>query len=174
MGKFLDLANSSKPTALTGANENYAREVMQLFSIGLYHLNLDGSVMLDAQGQPIPTYTQTDVRQLALALTGWTYGNPLGIPPVNPNSNYYPGPMLPIQSRHDASAKNILGQPLAAGQTIVQDLDGAIDIIFNHSNVGPFVATRLIRALVTSNPSPAYIARIASIFNNNGQGFAAI
>lgn len=170
MGKFLDLANSSKPTATTGANENYAREVMQLFSIGLYQLNLDGSVMLDAQGQPVPTYTQTDVRQVALALTGWTYGNPSGVPPANPNSNYYPGPMLPIASRHDTSAKNILGQSLAAGQTIVQDLDGAIDIIFNHPNVGPFVATRLIRALVTSNPSPAYIARIASVFNNNGQG----
>lgn len=169
MGKFLDLANSSKPTAMTGANENYAREVMQLFSIGLYQLNPDGSVQLDAQGQPIPTFTQTDVRQMALALTGWTYGNASGVPPVNPNSNYYPGPMLPIQSRHDVSAKNILGQPLAAGQTIVQDLDGAIDIIFNHPNVGPFVATRLIRALVTSNPSPAYIARIASVFNNNGQ-----
>lgn len=170
MGKFLDLANSSKPTAMTGANENYAREVMQLFSIGLYQLNLDGSVQLDGQGQPIPTYTQTDVRQLALALTGWTYGNPSGVPPANPNSNYYPGPMLPIQSRHDASAKNILGQSLAAGQTIVQDLDGAIDIVFNHPNVGPFVASRLIRALVTSNPSPAYITRVASVFNDNGQG----
>src|SRR5258708_11083958 len=75
--------------------------------------------------------------------------------------------MLPIQSRHDASAKNILGQPLAAGQTIVQALDGAIDIIFNHPNVAPFVATRLIRALVTSNPSPAYIARVAQAFNGS-------
>jgi uncharacterized protein (DUF1800 family) len=170
MGKFLDLANSSKPTAMTGANENYAREVMQLFSIGLYQLNPDGSVKLDGQGQPLTTYTQTDVKQMALALTGWTYGNPLGVPPANPNSNYYPGPMLPIQSRHDTTAKNILGQSLAAGQTIVQDLDGAIDIIFNHPNVGPFVATRLIRALVTSNPSPAYIARVASVFSDNGQG----
>jgi hypothetical protein len=169
MGKFLDLANSSKPTAMTGANENYAREVMQLFSLGLYQLNLDGSVKLDGQGQPLPTYSQTDVKQMALALTGWTYGNQSGVPPVNPNPNYYPGPMLPIQSRHDASAKNILGQPLPAGRTIVQDLDGAIDIVFNHPNVGPFVATRLIRALVTSNPSPAYIARVASVFNNNGQ-----
>lgn len=170
MGKFLDLANSSKPTATTGANENYAREVMQLFSIGLYQMNPDGSLVLDGQGQPIPTYTQTDVRQMALALTGWTYGNPSGVPPVNPNSNYYPGPMLPIQSRHDTTAKNILGQPLAAGQTIVQDLDGAIDIIFNHPNVAPFVAARLIRALVTSNPGPAYITRVASVFNNNGKG----
>jgi uncharacterized protein (DUF1800 family) len=170
MGKFLDLANSSKPTATTGANENYAREVMQLFSIGLFQLNLDGSTKLDGQGQPIPTYSQNDVRQMALALTGWTYGNASGIPPLNPNSNYYPGPMLPIQSRHDVTAKNILGQSLPAGRTNTQDLDGAIDIIFNHPNVGPFVATRLIRARVTSNASPAYISRIASVFNNNGQG----
>ncbi len=170
MGKFLDLANSSKPTSMTGANENYAREVMQLFSLGLYQLNLDGSTKLDGQGQPVPTYTQTDVRQMALALTGWTYGNSSGVPPANPNSNYYPGPMLPIQSRHDTSAKTILGQSLPAGQTIVQDLDGAIDFIFNHPNVGPFVATRLIRALVTSNPSPVYVMRIAMVFNDNGQG----
>src|SRR5206468_9962290 len=101
-------------------------------------------------------------------LTGWTYGNQSGVPPVNPNPNYYPGPMLPIQSRHDASAKNILGQPLPAGRTIVQDLDGAIDIIFNHPNVGPFVATRLIRALVTSNPSPAYLTRVSQVFNGGG------
>ena len=170
MGKFLDLANSAKPTLMAGANENYAREVMQLFSIGVYQLNLDGSVKLDGQGQPIPTYTQNDVRQLALAFTGWTYGNPSGIPPANGNYNYYPGPMLPIASKHDASAKNILGQPLPSGQTAMKDLDGAIDIIFNHPNVGPFLATRLIRALVTSNPSPAYIARVALVFNNNGQG----
>jgi uncharacterized protein (DUF1800 family) len=169
MGKFLDLANSAKPTPMTGANENYAREVMQLFSMGLYVLNVDGSVKLDGQGQPIPTYTQTDVRQVALALTGWTYGNPSGIPPAYGNYNYYPGPMLPIASKHDTTAKNILGHPLPAGQTIVQDLDGAIDIIFNHPNVGPFVATRLIRTLVTSNPSPAYISRVAPVFNDNGQ-----
>jgi uncharacterized protein (DUF1800 family) len=170
MGKYLDLANSSKPTPMTGANENYAREVMQLFSLGLYQLNLDGSTKLDGQGQPVPTYTQTDVRQMALALTGWTYGNPSGVPPAYGNYNYYPGPMLPIASKHDTSAKTLLGQSLPAGQTIVQDLDGAIDIIFNHPNVGPFVATRLIRALVTSNPTPAYVTRIASVFNNNGQG----
>jgi uncharacterized protein (DUF1800 family) len=170
MGKYLDLANSSKPTPMTGANENYAREVMQLFSVGLYQLNLDGSTKLDGQGQPLPTYTQIDVRQMALALTGWTYGNPSGVSPAYGNYNYYPGPMLPIAAKHDTSAKTLLGQSLPAGQTIVQDLDGAVDIIFNHPNVGPFVATRLIRALVTSNPSPAYITRIASVFNNNGQG----
>ena len=168
MGKYLDLANSG----LSGGapNENFPREVMQLFSIGLYQLNLDGSVQLDAQNVPIPTYTQTDVQQLAKALTGWTYGNSTGTPPAYGNFNYYPGPMLPVAAYHNKSAKTILGQPLPANQTIQQDLDGAINIIFNHPNVGPFLATRLIRALVTSNPSPSYIARVATIFNDNGAG----
>jgi uncharacterized protein (DUF1800 family) len=170
MGKYLDLANSAKPGVFGGANENYPREIMQLLSIGLYELNPDGSISTDRQGQPMLAYTQNDVRQLALALTGWTYGNQSGVPPQSRNSNYYPGPMLPVAAYHDTSAKTILRQTLPANQSIWQDLDGAIDIIFNHPNVGPFVATRLIRALVTSNPSPAYIARVASVFDDNGQG----
>ncbi|HKP13301.1 MAG TPA: DUF1800 family protein [Blastocatellia bacterium] len=170
MGKYLDLANSARPGVSGGANENYAREVMQLFSIGLWKLNQDGSQQLDAQGNPIPTYDQTDVKQMALALTGWTYGNSSGTPPAYQNWNYYPGPMLPLASYHDRTQKTVLGQTLPANQTNVQDLDGALDIIFNHPNVGPFLATRLIRALVTSNPSPAYIARVAAAFNDNGQG----
>ncbi|MEN3335431.1 MAG: hypothetical protein V7641_4796 [Blastocatellia bacterium] len=170
MGKYLDLVNSAKPGVAGGANENYPREVMQLFSIGLWKLNPDGSQQLDGQGNPIPTYTQTDVKQMALALTGWTYGNSSGTPPANQNWNYYPGPMLSLANYHDRTQKTILGQTLTANQTIVQDLDGAIDILFNHPNVGPFIATRLLRALVTSNPSPAYIARIAAVFNDNGQG----
>ncbi|MGH3055216.1 MAG: DUF1800 family protein, partial [Gaiellaceae bacterium] len=152
------------------ANENFPREVMQLFSIGLYQLNLDGSVQVNAQNVPLSTYTQTDVQQLAKALTGWTYGNSTGTAPAFGNYNYYPGPMLPVASKHNPSAKTILGQTLPANQSAQQDLDGAIDIIFNHPNVAPFIATRLIRALITSNPSPAYIARIAAVFNDNGSG----
>jgi uncharacterized protein (DUF1800 family) len=170
MGKYLDLSNSARPGIAGGANENYPREVMQLFSIGLWKLNQDGSQQLDGQGNPIPAYDQNDVRQLALALTGWTYGNPSNTPPQNVNSNYYPGPMLPVANNHDRTQKTIFGQTLAANQTHVQDLDAAIDILFNHPNVGPFIATRLIRALVTSNPSPAYIARVAAVFNDNNQG----
>ena len=150
------------------AERELPREVMQLFSIGLYQLNLDGSVQVDAQNVPIPTYSQTDVQQLAKALTGWTYGNSTGTPPAYGNFNYYPGPMLPVAAYHNKSTKTILGQTLPGNQTIQQDLDGAIDIIFQHPNVGPFLATRLIRALVTSNPSPAYIARVASAFNGAG------
>jgi hypothetical protein len=170
MGHYLDLVNSNKPTASMGANENYARELMQLFTIGLYKLNMDGSYQLDANNRPIPVYSQTDVRQLALALTGWTYPTTPGQTPGGNNGSYYPGPMEPRQTNHDTTAKTILGQTLPAGQTIQQDLDGSLDIIFNHPNVAPFVATRLIRAFVTSNPSPAYIQRIATVFENNGQG----
>jgi hypothetical protein len=165
MGKFLDLANSG--VGQGAPNENYPREVMQLFSIGVSLLNPDGSVQTDASGNPIPTYTQTDVQQLARALTGWTYSNATKTTGLGGNWNYYPGPMIPVPGKHVTSAKTVLGNVLPANQTINQDLDGAIDIIFNHPNVGPFVATRLIRALVTSNPSPAYIARVAQAFNGS-------
>ena len=170
MGFYLDLANSARPGIAGGANENYPREVMQLFSIGLWQLNQDGSQQLDGQGNPIPTYDQNDVRQMALALTGWTFNTASGVPPAYENPNYFPGPMVAINNYHDRTQKLILGQTMPANQTITQDLDGAVDILFNHPNVGPFVATRLIRALVTSNPSPAYTARVAEVFNNNGRG----
>ena len=176
MAFYLDLANSAKPSVSGGANENYAREVMQLFSIGLYRLNQDGTYQLDANNQPLPTYTQADVQQLARALTGWTYSNANGTSGAGGNYNYYPGPMIAVPSRHDTGTKTLFAttmpQPsvIPAGQTIQQDLDAAIDILFNHPNVAPFMATRLIRALVTSNPTPGYISRVAAVFNNNGLG----
>jgi uncharacterized protein (DUF1800 family) len=170
MGHYLDMVNSTKPTATSSANENYARELMQLFTIGVYKLNHDGSYQLDAGNNPIPAYTQTDVRQLALAFTGWTYPTPPGGNPNGMNGGYLMGQMEPRQTYHDTTAKSFLGQNLPAGQTTQKDLDDALDIIFNHPNVAPFVATRLIRALVTSNPSPDYIQRIAAVFENNGAG----
>lgn len=163
MGKYLDLVNSGGSGA---PNENYPREVMQLFSMGLFMLNQDGSLMLDANGNPIPTYTQTDVQQLAKALTGWTYTNATNTSGPGGNYSYYPGPMIPAPGKHNATAKTFLGQTLPAGQTIQQDLDGAINIIFSHPNVAPFISTRLIRALVTSNPSPQYIKRVADVFQS--------
>jgi hypothetical protein len=168
MGKYLDLANSGVGGG--AANENYPREVMQLFSIGLYQLNQDGSQKLDAFGNKIPTYSQTDVQQLAKALTGWTYSNATATAGSGGNWNYYPGPMIPAPGKHNGSLKTVLGQTIPAGQTIQQDLDSAINIIFNHPNVAPFIATRLIRALITSNPSPAYVQRVADVFADNGQG----
>ncbi len=169
MGNFLDMVNSTKPLGTGGTNENYARELLQLFSIGLYKLNPDGSQMLDASNKPIPTYNQTDVRQLALALTGWTF-NRAGTPPVYPNPNYYPGPMYPLPAYHDTNSKAFLGMTLPANQTIQKDMDDVIDTVFNHPNVGPFICVRLMRALVTSNPSPAYVTRVVNVFNNNGLG----
>jgi uncharacterized protein (DUF1800 family) len=165
MGKYLDLANSNKPGPGGGANENYARELMQLFTIGLYKLNPDGSPQLDAQGRPIPTYDQSDIQQVALALTGWTYPGP-----GNNNWEDFSGPMQPREVNHDMRQKAFLGCTLPANQTTTQDMNGVLDCLFNHSNAGPFVATRLIRSLVTSNPSPAYIQRIATVFNDNGGG----
>ncbi len=169
MGKYLDLANSGVQSG--GANENYPREVLQLFSLGLSLLNLDGSVQTDVNGIPLPTYTQADVQQLAKALTGWTFTNASGTTGPGGNYNYYPGPMIPVPGKHNLSAKTVLGHSLPANQTAQQDLESVIDIIFNHPNLGPFIATRLIRALVTSNPSLDYIARVAQVFNG-GSGSA--
>ena len=167
MGKYLDLANSTKPGTGGGANENLPRELMQLFSIGLVQLNPDGSPKLDAAGKTIPTYTQTTVQQMALALTGWTYpGAPGGL-----NWESFTGPLEARENYHDQTAKTLVGGVTApAGQTAMQDLDAAIDAVFQHPNVGPFLATRLIRATVTGNPTPGYIQRVAAVFDNNGQG----
>ncbi|HEU0124460.1 MAG TPA: DUF1800 family protein [Bryobacteraceae bacterium] len=170
MGKYLDLANSTKPTATSGANENYPREVMQLFSIGLWRLNPDGSQLLDSNGEPVPAYDQATVRQVALALTGWTYPTAPGGQANGLNWENFSGDMEPRPAYHDTSAKAFLGCALPPNQTIQQDLDATIDCLTQHPNTAPFVATRLIRSLVKSNPSPAYIARVAGVFGNNGQG----
>ena len=165
MGKYLDLANSNKPTAGSAANENFARELMQLFTIGLYYLNPDGSRQLDAQGNPIRAYDQATVQQVALALTGWTF-------PGAGSNNWenFSGPLQPRQINHATTAKTLVGVTLPAGQTAFADMAGVLDWLFNHQNTGPFVATRLIRALVKSNPTPAYIARISAVFADNGAG----
>lgn len=171
MGKYLDLANSQKPGLSGGANENYARELMQLFTIGLWRLNQDGSLILDpVTQQPMPTYNQSTVAQVALALTGWTYATAAGKTPGMSNWEYFGAPMEMRPASHDTNQKNILGVILPSGQSVDKDLDSVLDILFNHPNTAPFIATRLIRSLVTSNPSPAYITRIANVFDNNGSG----
>ncbi|WP_395702849.1 DUF1800 family protein [Aquabacterium sp.] len=162
MGKYLDLANSMKPANGGGANENFPRELMQLFSIGLYKLNLDGSNQLDANGQPIPVYDQTTVQQVALAMTGWTY--------INNDWENFTGPMVPRDANHDMRAKSFLGCNLPANQSTQQDMNAALDCIYAHPNVAPFISLRLIRSMVKSNPSPAYVQRVATVFNNNGSG----
>jgi len=177
MGLYLSMLNNAKedPANNRFPDENYAREVMQLFSIGLVQLNLDGSVKLDSKGLPIPTYNQTVVQHVAKALTGWTINREGGI-----QWGFYGGgatepgrrrPMVPVQSQHSVGQKTILnGVVLPAGRTAEQDLKDTLDAIFNHPNVGPFIARQLIQRLVLSNPSPDYIQRVATVFNNNGQG----
>jgi uncharacterized protein (DUF1800 family) len=165
MGKYLDMANSNKPGAGSGANENFARELLQLFTIGLVKLNADGSVATGPGGAPIPTYDQATVTQLALAFTGWTY-----VGAGNNNWENFSGPLQPREVNHDTSAKRLLGCNLPAGQTAQADLTAALDCVFAHPNVAPFISLRLIRSLVTSNPSPAYVARVGAVFNNNGSG----
>ncbi len=166
MGNFLNMVNNVAPPPGEHANENYAREIMQLFCLGLNQLNPDGTPMLDSSGNPIPTYTQNDVMSLGRAFTGWTYPPMPGAASQNQNPEYYGGPMVPVESLHDTGAKVFLGQTIPAGQSAEQDLAAALGIIFNHPNVGPFVAQQMIEHLVKSNPSPAYVQRVAQAFNS--------
>ena len=166
MGHYLDMVNNDKPAAGQHANENYARELMQLFTLGLNVLNSDGSSRADGSGNPAPTYTQDDVMALGRALTGWTYPAEPGNSSSRHNQEFYGGNMVPFQSNHDSGAKTLLGQPIPAGQSAEQELDTALTIIFNHPNMPPFVAQQLIEKLVTSNPSPVYVSRVASAFSS--------
>jgi uncharacterized protein (DUF1800 family) len=165
MGNFLNMVNNDAPPPGTHANENYAREFMQLFCLGLNQLNPDGTPVLDSSGNPVPTYTQNDVMDLGRAFTGWTYPPTPGKPPQNHNPEYFGGPMVAVEGLHDTGPKTILGQTIPAGLSAEQDLAAALGIIFNHPNVGPFVAKQMIEHLVTSNPSPAYVQRVAAAFN---------
>lgn len=166
MGNYLDMVNNDKPNPATGtsANENYAREVLQLFSIGLEQLNPDGTQQLDGSGSTIPTYSLDTVTNFARVFTGWTYpGGSFG------GSPKYTGPMIAYDSHHDTNPKTLLnGFVVPAGGTAQADMDLALQNIFNHPNVGPFVCKQLIQHLVTSNPSPEYVGRVVAVFNNNG------
>jgi hypothetical protein len=171
MGKFLDMAYSRKASATSSPNENYARELLQLFTIGLWQLNQDGTLKRDGNNQPIPTYDQQTIQELSRALTGWTFPTQPGATPSNSNPQYFVGQMEPRVTTHDTGAKTLLGGVvLPANQTATVDLHAALDNIFQHPNVPPFVATRLIRSMVTSNPSPGYVQRVADVFSNNGSG----
>ena len=173
MGDYLDMVNNDKSNTARGTtpNENYGREILQLFSIGLVKLNANGSEKLDAAGVPIPSYSQDTVEGFSYALTGWTYAPRPGATSKWVNAKYYLGDMTPFPDHHETGSKPLLeGVTLPAGQSPQQDLAGALDNIVANPNVGPFLGRRLIQALVTSNPSPQYIARIAAVFDNNGQG----
>lgn len=183
MGNYLDMVNNNGSVSALAAgripNENYARELLQLFSIGLWELKGDGTLLLDAGGNPIPTYDQDDVMNLARALTGWTYyprpgENVRWNSPVNYLVN-----MIPIEgprnntgntNYHDETQKEVMGFTFPAGGRAEAELPMAVALVAQHPNTGPFIVKQLINQLTTGNPTPAYVQRVVNVFNNNGAG----
>jgi uncharacterized protein (DUF1800 family) len=171
MGDYLNMVNNDKPSATVQPNENYARELLQLFSIGVWVLNPDGSQMINSAGAPVASYDQDTIEGFAHVLTGWTYPPLAGAVPRTHNPKNYLADMTPVDANHDKGPKLLLaGAVLPAGQTIQDDLAQAIHNVFMHPNVGPFIGRQLIQKLVTGNPTPQYVARVAAVFNNNGGG----
>ena len=173
MGRFLNMANNNKANTANGtaANENYARELMQLFTLGLTQLNADGSPVLDANKNPVPTYTTAMVTEMARILTGWTYPTAPGAVAKTNNPEYFTGQMFAVDAEHDKTAKAIFGNvTIPANQTAEQDLDELIAALMKQPTMAPFVSQQLIQHLVTSNPSAAYISRISKVFENDGTG----
>lgn len=170
MGLYLNMLNSYKPGNGQIANENYSRELMQLFITGIYLLNQDGTYQKDSSGNLIPVYSEAQVQAFARAYTGWTYAPAAGVMSKFPNAANYTAAMAAVDSAHDVTAKTLLnGTTLPAGQTSMADLDGAMSNLFTHPNVGPFICKQLIQHLVASNPSPAYVSRVAAVFADNGK-----
>ncbi|KZN64986.1 DUF1800 domain-containing protein [Pseudoalteromonas luteoviolacea] len=157
-----DLAKNIRP------DENYAREVMQLFTIGLDELNLDGTVKLDDNGNTIPTYSQLEIGGFARVFTGWTFAYSAR---WNRPSKNYTLPMQPFEDYHSSLEKHLLnGEVIPADTGAEESMKLALDNLFMHPNVAPFISKQLIQRLVKSNPTPAYVERVATIFNDNGQG----
>ena len=173
MGVYLSMLGNQKPDPDRNIrpDENYARELMQLFTIGLVELEPDGTVRVDAFGEPIPTYDQPIIEGFAHVFTGWHFAGAPSFLLARPTPQNQVQPMQLYPAFHDTGPKQLLnGVTLPSGQSGEQDLAAALDNIFTHPNVGPFIATRLIQRLVTSNPSPGYIERVAATFDNNGAG----
>jgi uncharacterized protein (DUF1800 family) len=173
MGDYLDMVNNNKTNAAAGTdpNENYAREILQLFSVGTDLLNPDGTKQLDQSGKTRPTYQLAEIKGFSRVFTGWTYPTVAGAAARNNNPRNYAGDMLAVDANHEFGAKLLLaGVSAPANLTMAQDLDFAHRNIFGHANVGPFIGKQLIQKLVTSEPSPAYVARITAAFNDNGAG----
>jgi uncharacterized protein (DUF1800 family) len=170
MGTYLDMAISTR----TNPNENYAREILQLFTIGVDMLNQDGTPILDSMGNRIPTYNQDTIINFTKIFTGWTFcGSTCAS--TEPGLVNYRDPMVVNPLNHDTTSKTLLNYTgstpiVPAGQTPDQDLRVALDNIFYHPNVAPFISKLLIQQLVTSNPSPAYVGRVSAVFRDNGQG----
>jgi uncharacterized protein (DUF1800 family) len=179
MGLYLNMAGNNK----AAPNENYGREVLQLFTTGLNQLNQNGTVVTDASGNPVPAYTQAIVDAFSRVFTGWNNCGALSSPActnfVAPGTPDYIDPMIVTPANHDFGSKTLLNGVVipaitgTANQTAAaanSELNVALDNIFNHASVGPFIVRNLIEHLVTSNPSSAYISRVVAVFNNNGSG----
>ncbi|HUQ28641.1 MAG TPA: DUF1800 family protein [Usitatibacter sp.] len=175
MGDYLDMANNNKTNAAAGTdpNENYAREILQLFSIGTTLLNADGTAQLDAAGKARATYELGEIKGFSRVFTGWTYPTVAGaVQRANGNNpRNYLGYMLAVDANHDFGVKPLLRATASpASLTMGQDLEFALSNIVSHPNAGPFIGKQLIQKLVTSDPSPAYVARVTAVFDNNGAG----
>jgi uncharacterized protein (DUF1800 family) len=168
MGEYLTFRGNVKYNAKTGAlpDENYARELMQLFTIGLVQLNMDGSPKL-VNGKPQETYTLDDITGLARIFTGWDWDQTTT---ATSTPDFQRRPMVQIGTRHETGVSKFLGSTVPAGQDGPTSLNTALDIIFAHPNVAPFVSRQLIQRLVTSNPSPSYVQRVATVFQDDGHG----
>jgi hypothetical protein len=176
MGNYLDMANNAaaNPPAGTAANENYAREVMQLFSMGDMLVNQDGTPQVDSTGAALPTYLQPEVSELARVFTGWTYTQPGGVPDWGAYINSS-GPMISYPPMHDFGSKALInGYNAPAGLTTQQDLQGALNAIATHPNVAPFISKQLIQHLVKSNPTPAYVQRVALAFSQSSGDMGSV
>ncbi len=162
MGFYLD-NNQNKSYNL---NENYGRELMQLFSVGLVQLNMDGSPKRNAQGKVLETYSQKDVIEATRALTGWDNAEPEQKRASSNGFNYGKPMVANLANSHDTGPKTVLEKSIPGGQNAMQDLDNLVDILINHPNTAPFISLRLIQGLTTSDPSSAYIERVAKVFAN--------
>jgi uncharacterized protein (DUF1800 family) len=170
MGNYLDNNQNTK----WQLNENYGRELMQLFSVGLVQLNMDGTFKRDASGKVLETYSQKDVIEITRALTGWNFvPNPTDLI-GNRNFANYGKPMIEFSNRHDTDSKTFLGKTIPAGQSAAKDLDSLVEILVTHPNTAPFVSLRLIQGMTTSDPSPAYIQRVATVFKDTKGNLAKV
>lgn len=184
MGVYLSHIQNEKADSLAGVfpDENYAREIMQLFTVGLFNLNMDGTLKLDPHGNPSPTYDIEDVEEMARVFTGlsggaydptsYFYKNNFDLIFSAPGNQYdYTVPMIMWDEHHDTGSKILItGDTLPAGQTGMQDINDVLDMLFYHPNTPPFISKRLIQHMVKSNPSPSYVKRVALAFEDNGLG----
>jgi len=169
MGFYLDNVQNNQRKL----NENYGRELMQLFSVGLVQLNMDGTTQKSASGKILETYTQKDVIEITRALTGWAFA-PSDIKLLSQAAGNYDKPMVEWPGNHDTGSKTILGKTIPAGQDAQKDLDSLVEILVTHPNTAPFVSLRLIQGMTTSDPSPAYITRVATIFRDTKGNLAKV